>query len=89
MLHEGVRGGRRARPAPVLSAEVILAVDELRQQRRELWLRQREESARLRVVVPAVIAAGYTQRGAAKLLGISYATVQIILRGGRAGKQKR
>lgn len=78
------RGARRR--APPLQGELILEVDELRQSRAALWRMRREQAVRLRELLPRIIAAGYSQRAAGKLLGISYATVQIIVRGKRAGK---
>lgn len=82
------KGRGRPKRTPPLDADLILAVEELRQNRAALWKAQREEAVRLRRVLPAVVAAGYSHRAAGKLLGISYATVRIILSGKRPGGGK-
>lgn len=81
MEPDGRPGARRR--APVLDAELMGEVDELRHFRRQLWERHHQEARRLRELLPRIIAAGYGHRAAAALLGISYTTVQIILHGKR------
>lgn len=79
MAPDGRPGARRK--APGLPWSLTCEVQALRDAREQMWALRRQEAKRLRALLPRIVEAGYSHRAAAALLGISYATVQSILRG--------